>query len=34
MMINFLVSPADGLISNISEVSGPVELQLENTTLY
>ena len=28
----FLVSPADGLISNISEVSGPVELGLENTT--
>ena len=26
----FLVSPADGLISNISEVSGPVELNLEN----
>ena len=28
----FLVSPADGLISNIAEVSGPVELGLENTT--
>jgi phosphatidylserine decarboxylase len=27
---NFLVSPADGLISNISEVEGPVELSLEN----
>ena len=26
----YLVSPADGLISNISEVSGPVELGLEN----
>tara|TARA_B100000780_G_C20890985_1_gene354557 strand:+ start:50 stop:697 length:648 start_codon:yes stop_codon:yes gene_type:complete len=26
----FLVSPADGLITNISEVSGPVELSLEN----
>ena len=26
----FLVSPADGVISNISEVSGPVELSLEN----
>ena len=23
---NFLVSPADGLISNISEVDGPIEL--------
>ena len=29
---NFLVSPADGLITNISEQTGPVELQLENTT--
>jgi phosphatidylserine decarboxylase len=28
----FLVSPADGLISNIAEVSGPVELGLENKT--
>ena len=28
----FLVSPADGLISNIAEVSGPVELNLENTS--
>jgi phosphatidylserine decarboxylase len=27
---NFLVSPADGLISNISEVDGPVELSLED----
>ena len=27
---NFLVSPADGLISKISEVDGPVELSLEN----
>jgi phosphatidylserine decarboxylase len=27
---NFLVSPADGLISNISEVDGPPELSLEN----
>ena len=26
----FLVSPADGLITNISEVSGPLELNLEN----
>ena len=26
----FLVSPADGLISNTSEVSGPAELGLEN----
>ena len=26
---NFLVSPADGLISNISEVNGPIELGLE-----
>ena len=28
----FLVSPADGLITNISEKSGPEELRLENTT--
>ncbi len=28
----FLVSPADGLITEISEQTGPVELQLENTT--
>jgi len=27
---NFLVSPADGLISNILEVDGPAELSLEN----
>ena len=27
---NYLVSPADGLITNISEVSGPLELNLEN----
>jgi len=27
---SFLVSPADGLISNISEVDGPAELALEN----
>ena len=26
----YLVSPADGLITNISEVSGPIELNLEN----
>ena len=29
---NYLVSPADGLITDISERSGPVELRLENTT--
>ena len=29
---SFLVSPADGLITDISERTGPVELQLENTT--
>jgi len=28
----FLVSPADGLITNISEQTGPIELQLENKT--
>ena len=28
----FLVSPADGLITDISEKSGPEELRLENTT--
>ena len=28
----FLVSPADGLITDISERTGPLELQLENTT--
>tara|TARA_B100001063_G_scaffold73848_1_gene68104 strand:+ start:52 stop:699 length:648 start_codon:yes stop_codon:yes gene_type:complete len=29
---NFLVSPADGLITDISEKSGPEELRLENTS--
>ena len=29
---NFLVSPADGLITDIFERSGPEELRLENTT--
>ena len=29
---NFLVSPADGLITNISEKSGPEELRLEHTS--
>ena len=29
---NYLVSPADGLITDISERSGPEELRLENTT--
>ena len=29
---DFLVSPADGLITHISEQTGPMELQLENTT--
>ncbi len=29
---NFLVSPADGLITDISEKSGPEELRLENIT--
>ncbi len=28
----FLVSPADGLVTEIAEKTGPVELQLENTT--
>ena len=28
----FLISPADGLITDISEQTGPIELQLENTT--
>ena len=28
----FLVSPADGLVTDISERTGPIELQLENTT--
>ena len=29
---NYLVSPADGLITDVSERSGPEELRLENTT--
>ena len=29
---SYLVSPADGLVTDISERSGPVELRLENTT--
>ena len=29
---DFLVSPADGLITDISEQTGPIELQLENKT--
>ena len=29
---SYLVSPADGLITNISEKSGPEELRLENTS--
>ena len=29
---NYLVSPADGMIIDISEQSGPMELQLENTS--
>ncbi len=29
---HYLVSPADGLITDISEISGPEELKLENTT--
>ena len=28
----FLVSPADGLVTEVAEKTGPVELQLENTT--
>ena len=28
----FLVSPADGLVTDISERTGPAELQLENTS--
>ena len=28
----FLVSPADGVVTDISEQIGPIELQLENTT--
>ena len=27
---SFLVSPADGLVTDISESTGPIELQLEN----
>ena len=30
---HYLVSPADGLITDISEISGPEELKLENTTI-
>ena len=29
---DYLTSPADGLITSISEETGPIELQLENTT--
>ena len=29
---DYLTSPADGLITDISEIKGPIELQLENTT--
>jgi phosphatidylserine decarboxylase len=29
---SFLVSPADGLITDVSERTGPVELQMENTS--
>ena len=29
---NYLVSPADGLVTDISEKSGPEELRLENIT--
>jgi phosphatidylserine decarboxylase len=29
---SYLVSPADGLITDISEKTGPVEMQLENTS--
>ena len=29
---NYLVSPADGLVIDISEKTGPMELQLENTS--
>ena len=29
---HYLVSPADGLVIDISEQTGPIELQLENTT--
>ena len=31
---DILVSPADGLITDISEKSGPEELRLENTSSY
>ena len=30
----YLVSPADGLVTQISEVSGPKELALENWKMY
>ena len=30
---NFLVSPADGIISGIKEISGPIELGLETKLL-
>ena len=33
-MMILLVSPADGLITDISERSGPEELRLENITTY
>jgi phosphatidylserine decarboxylase len=29
---DYLVSPADGLVTNIDELTGPIELQLENVT--
>ena len=29
---SFLVSPADGLITDVSERTGPIELQMENTS--
>ena len=29
---NYLVSPADGVVTFVSEQKGPIELQLENTT--
>ena len=29
---SYLVSPADGLITDVSEKTGPIEFQLENTT--
>ena len=31
---SFLVSPADGLITDISEKSGPEELRLKNTSFF